>query len=61
MADKNITLLKSYVTRRSNIDRDIERMIQDMRFLERYSWAQIGEVLGVSRQAAQQKYGWLTE
>lgn len=50
------THLKSLVTRRANIESDIERSVNALRVLG-YSWTQIGDLLGVSKQAAQQRYG----
>ena len=50
------TQLKSLVTRRNNIDGDIARLVDHLRFMD-YSWTQIGNILGVTRQAAQQRYG----
>lgn len=51
------THLKSLVTRRGTIEDDIAREVTKLRLLDGYSWSQIGALLGVSKQAAQKRYG----
>lgn len=39
------------------VEDEIAGTVADMRAAGTYSWAQIGNALGVSKQAAQQRYG----
>ena len=44
------------VEQRNEVDEDLTEAVRSARRLER-SWAEIGAMLGVSKQAAQRKYG----
>lgn len=58
VADGDVEGLRCLVALRRELERAIASAVEGLRS-ERwgYSWAQIGDVLGTSRQAAQQRYG----
>ena len=57
--DHSIDTLHSIVTVQAVLDETTTQLVHHLRTEEggSHSWAQIGEVLGISRQAAQQRYG----
>ncbi|WP_394620964.1 hypothetical protein JNUCC0626_18275 [Lentzea sp. JNUCC 0626] len=60
VADLDIEGLKGLVELRKELDAHIEDAVKQLQKPKQgngYSWADIGRVLGVSRQAAQQRYG----
>ncbi len=56
VADLDIEGLKGLVDLRSELDAQIKESAQQLQ-AQGYSWAEIGRVLGVSKQAAQQRFG----
>ncbi len=56
VADLDIEGLKGLVDLRTELDAQIKESAQTLQ-AQGYSWAEIGRVLGVSKQAAQQRFG----
>jgi len=56
VADRDIEGLKGLATLRTELDAQIAETAQALQ-TQGYSWAEIGRVLGVSKQAAQQRFG----
>ena len=56
VADLDIEGLKGLVDLRTELDDQIRTSAQLLQ-AQGYSWAEIGRVLGVSKQAAQQRFG----
>ncbi len=56
VADLDIEGLKGLVELRTELDAEIVKSAQLLQS-QSYSWAQIGRVLGISKQAAQQRFG----
>ncbi|MBP2323339.1 hypothetical protein JOF56_003724 [Kibdelosporangium banguiense] len=60
VADLDIEGLKGLVDLRAELDAEIAKAVaqlQDRPKGKGYSWADIGRVLGITRQAAQQRFG----
>lgn len=54
----DVAALSELVGLKGQIDEAIERSVAQLRSEPwMYSWAQIGEVIGITRQAAQKRYG----
>jgi len=56
VADLDIEGLKGLVELRAELDAQIVESAQTLQ-AQGYSWAEIGRVLGISKQAAQQRFG----
>ena len=52
---EDLSVIADLVERRSDVDADLTEAVRQARRAKR-SWAEIGEMLGVSKQAAQRKY-----
>ncbi len=56
VADRDIEGLNGLVQLRAELDAEIKASAQALQ-AQGYSWAEIGRTLGVSKQAAQQRFG----
>jgi len=56
VADRDIEGLAGLADLRNELDAEIKKSAQALQ-AQGYSWAEIGRSLGVSKQAAQQRYG----
>jgi hypothetical protein len=56
VADKDIEALAGLVALRDEVDRAVVQAVSGLHG-DPYSWTEIARVLGITRQAAQQKYG----
>ncbi len=56
VADRDIEGLQGLATLRTELDAQIAETAKALQ-AQGYSWAEIGRVLGVSKQAAQQRFG----
>ncbi len=56
VADRDIEGLAGLASLRAELDEEIRRSAKELQ-AQGYSWAEIGRVLGISKQAAQQRFG----
>jgi hypothetical protein len=57
VADKDIEALADLVAVQREVDAAVRVAVTGLQGSGDYSWGDIGRVLGITRQAAQQKYG----
>lgn len=59
VADRDIEALAGLQSLRDEIDAEMAKAVDGLRTVEGgdYSWSEIGRVLGITRQAAQQRFG----
>lgn len=57
VGDRDIEALAGLAFLRDEVDAAMVAAVADLREQHGYSWTDVGRVLGITRQAAQQRYG----